>query len=235
MNKAPLRLWLPVAFCLAITPGFGQSPSSESEQIRQRLKELTEHLVSPDKLLDPKLTPDARSKHLEELRGNYELQLTPAGEIQHPNGNMSEAVLPVRVHFKTANSELDNSDAEATFIRREDGWYFKDYSFLSTPTVLILVWLVCMAIGILYALGALRYYWKESKRRGTPIPFTERWRVFIPYFWFKKEECGDKTYHLNQIKEERFDPPRLAVLYYFGDLSYQELPAMWDLESSAIG
>ncbi len=140
---------------------------------------LSSHTKTPDQALDPMANPVERDQSLKRLSDpHYDLILVPNDSTPMPDGDVSS--VPVRVHFKTENSELEAS-ATAQFIKRGSTWYFANYDFLAVPVFLIVVIIICCCVGVSYAATVLVLRSRLVKR-GQLTP-TTTFRLFIPFFW----------------------------------------------------
>ena len=80
------------------------------------------------------------------------LTLIPAGPIQI-NADSSAAV-PAKVEFKNVNKQM-SAQSTAEFVKRNQVWYFANFSFVAFPTVIIAVIVVGALAGISNASGVL--------------------------------------------------------------------------------
>jgi hypothetical protein len=153
--------------------------SKDAEAISRLAAALADHSVSPSAALDPALRTAQRTEALSILQDpGYELSLVPTRSVEvSPNGT---AEMPVRVHFKTADSESEMW-ATVHFVRRDGAWYFADYNFLVMP-----IWLYITAIGLLvialaWSAVAVWLYYRVS--RTGQMSVANNFKCCVPIFW----------------------------------------------------
>jgi hypothetical protein len=165
---------LGVAACLSAQT---QTPN-DANQIGSLVSGLCDHSRAVADVLDPNLSPSGRDKNLRRFRDTpYELTLQTEGQSVIAGDSAS---VPVRVHFKTAHSELETS-ATLQFVRRGNTWYFANFGFLGWPIFLIVVLVVGILIAIGYA-GTALTLWQRLERQGQ-LSLANRAKLFIPLFW----------------------------------------------------
>jgi hypothetical protein len=157
-----------------------QSPrSSDATQIAGLMSGLSDHSKTATEVLDPSLNPSDRDKNLSRLKDpHYELTLVSTGDI--PANPGESASVPVRVHFKTENGEIETSST-AHFIKRNNTWYFSNFDFLSFPTFLIVVIVACVLLGIAYAATVLVL--RGRLVRQGQLGAANAAKIFIPIYW----------------------------------------------------
>lgn len=171
---AVVGFWVFTIFVSAQAPA-----SSDAAQIAGLMTGLSNHSRAATQVLDPSLSPSDRDKNLRRFQDpHYELSLVPAGAVSTNAGD--SASVPVRVHFKTGNGEVETSST-AQFIKRDSIWYFSNFDFLSFPTVIIVVIMLCVLVGIAYAATVLVLR-SRLVRRGQ-LGAANGAKIFIPIFW----------------------------------------------------
>jgi hypothetical protein len=153
--------------------------SADRSQISKLLTELSDHSVKPSDVLDPSMNAKERATDLGYFDDpSYQLRLVPTGAIDiKADGS---AAVPVKVTFKTANKEME-AQSTANFVKRDQGWYFANFSFVAFPTVIIAVIVVGALVGISYATGVLLL--RRKLLRQGKLDWANRARIFIPIFW----------------------------------------------------
>jgi hypothetical protein len=153
--------------------------AADKGQISKLLTGLSDHSIKPADVLDPSLNPKERTSSLRYFDDpSYQLSLLPVGDIQI-NADGSAAV-PVKVQFKNENKEL-SVRSTAEFVKRNQVWYFANFSFVAFPTVIIVVIVVGALIGVSYASGVLLL--RRKLLRQGKLDWANRTKIFIPVFW----------------------------------------------------
>ena len=153
--------------------------AADKGQISKLLTGLSDHSIKPADVLDPSLNPKERTSSLRYFDDpSYQLSLLPVGDIQI-NADGSAAV-PVKVQFKNENKEL-SARSTAEFVKRNQVWYFANFSFVAFPTVIIVVIVVGALIGVSYASGVLLL--RRKLLRQGKLDWANRTKIFIPVFW----------------------------------------------------
>lgn len=164
---------------------FGTSLSSQTtptevpNPLSALMAALCDHTRTPSQALDPAAEAQTREKAIARFSDpHYELSLVPTEAVPAPTGDV--ASVPVRVHFKTENSELE-ATATAQFIKRGNSWYFANFDFLATPAFLIVVIIVCCSVGVGYATIVLVLRSRLAKRG--QLTAGNLVRLFVPLCW----------------------------------------------------
>ena len=150
--KHPLDLIRVVIVCIMLGASrllAQTSPAENSNPLLALMTALSAHTKTPGEALDPMSDPVVRDQSLKRFSNpHFELTLVPSDSTRIPDGDV--ASVPIRVHFKTENSELEAS-ATAQFVKRGSTWYFANYDFLALPVFLIAVIIICCCVGVSYA------------------------------------------------------------------------------------
>lgn len=156
-----------------------QSDSADKREISKLLTGLSDHSIKPADVLDPSLNPKQRATSLGYFNDpSYQLSLIPVGAIE-VNADGS-AMAPVKVSFKTENKEVA-AQSTVEFVKRNQTWYFANFSFLALPTVIIAVIVVGVVVGVSYATGVLLL---RRKLLGQgKLDWANRTKILIPLFW----------------------------------------------------
>jgi len=153
--------------------------SADKSQISKLLTGLSDHSIKPADVLDPSMKPEKRTSSLGYFDDPaYQLSLAPVGDIEiRPDGS---AAVPVKVRFKTENKEV-STQSTAEFVKRNQVWYFANFSFVAFPTVIIAVIVGGALVGISYA-SAVLLLRRKLLRQGK-LDWGNRAKIFIPIFW----------------------------------------------------
>jgi hypothetical protein len=153
--------------------------SADKSRISKLLAGLSDHSIKPADVLDPSLNPEKRTSSLGYFDDpSYQLSLVPTGDIKI-NADGSAAV-PVKVQFKNENKEV-STQSTAEFVKRNQVWYFANFSFVAFPTVIIAVIVGGALVGISYASGVLLL--RRKLLRQGKLDWGNRAKIFIPIFW----------------------------------------------------
>ena len=90
------------------------------------------------------------------------------------------AGVSIKVQFKNANKEM-SAQSTAEFVKRDQIWYFANFSFLAFPTVIIVMIIGGVLVGTSYASGVLLLR-RKLVRQGR-LNWSEKVKIFIPIFW----------------------------------------------------
>ena len=172
---AALMILLPLPSILSAR----SNTPADNSQITKLLTGLCDHSVKPSDALDPSLTHELRDNSLAYFTDpSYQLSLVPVGPIQiNEDGS---ATVSVKVEFKDTNKEM-STQTTAQFVKRNEVWYFANFSFLAFPTVIVVVIIICGFVGVLYAVGVLIV--RGRLVRQGRLELANRVKVFIPVFW----------------------------------------------------
>jgi hypothetical protein len=160
---------------------FAQAPTSKSDtdQITGLMADLSNHSKAPADVLDPNLSGSDRSMNLRRFSATpYELSIVPNGGTPAITGDL--ASVPVRVHYKAEDGNSLDASATAQFVRRNGSWYFASFDFMKWPAFLIVVLIVCILIGVGYAVVVL-VLWSRLRKHG--LLGANAIKMFIPLFW----------------------------------------------------
>jgi hypothetical protein len=153
--------------------------SSDNSQIANLLTGLSNHSVRPSDVLDPSLSPEKRESNLAYFDDpSYQLSFVAVGPVQiNADGS---AAAPVRVQFKNRNTEM-SAQSTVEFVKRNQVWYFADFSFVGFPGVIVALIIIGALIAVSYTSGVLLLR-RRLLRQGR-LDWGNRVKIFIPVFW----------------------------------------------------
>jgi hypothetical protein len=153
--------------------------SADKSQISRLLTGLSDHSIKPTDVLDPSMDPKKRTSSLGYFEDPaYQLSLVPVGEIEITADGTASVL--VKVLFKTESREVGGQSTVA-FVKRNQVWYFANFSFLGFPTVIIAAIIVGALMAISYA-SAVLLLRRELLRQGK-LDLVDRAKIFVPIFW----------------------------------------------------
>jgi len=156
-----------------------QPSESDAGQISGLMAGLSDHSKAPVDVLDPNLSPSDRDKSLHHfIAPRYELSLVPTGGIPVVSGDF--ASVPVRVHFEASDGNSLDASATAKFVKRDGVWYFANFDFMSWPAYLIIVLVVCLFVGVSYAVTVLILTRKLIQKGQFGVTGI---KAFVPFLW----------------------------------------------------
>ena len=151
---------------------------SDTNQIMELMRGISDHTKTPASVLDPRLTSAKREKSLRRLSApNFDLSIAPEGP---PVIVGDSASVPVKVHFNDHEGNTLDVTATAHFVKYGGTWYFANFDFLEWPGYLIVVLVLGILLGIVYAAMVL-LLWRKLKRRGQLG--VNGAKIFFPLFW----------------------------------------------------
>jgi hypothetical protein len=173
-------LSLLVVFVCAPFGGLAALQDDHKRDIAELVRSLEEHSQTPDQLLDPAVSGDARKKSLSYLNDRfYRISFYDKSAVVL-DSDRTRASQDTRVHFEDGRTKAD-LPVTLKFVKHHGKWYFATYEFLGWPATLIVIVVVFAAIGIAYAATVLVL--KHRLTRAGKWDLTTFLLAFIPLAW----------------------------------------------------
>jgi hypothetical protein len=152
---------------------------SDEQQIRALINQLSAD-GNVKEFLDPDVPQEQREKEANKFSDPYKLTIVPSWPITISNGKAS---VQAQVHFQKSGSELEHS-TRLEFVKRNDRWYFANYSFTDTPLMFVVIFVAAMLIAFGYAGGVLWAFFSVKKRKRGNLKPMDFVRIYNPFTWF---------------------------------------------------